>query len=75
MLAARTIISEVSPGLTCIGDSVSTSSNGDGNPSGTTSASASATTGNGASKNYAPVVTPAPILVAGAAAAMAYGAM
>jgi len=56
-LAKRTITSEVSPGLTCIGDSVSSSGSG--------------------SKNFAPVVTQAPVWIAGAAAVMgaAYGAM
>ncbi|TVY83729.1 hypothetical protein LSUE1_G001681 [Lachnellula suecica] len=82
VLAGRAITTEVKPGLTCIGDGVSSQSAGttiNTGGSGTSMASSMATAAGSAAtsmtSNPAPMMTQAPMLLAGVAVAMAYGAM
>jgi hypothetical protein len=85
-LVGRAVTTEVSSGLTCIGDSVSSydansmsvdgSSTMTGFGSMTSSASAGSTMMDSSSTGGVPIITPGPVLAMGAAAAaFAYGAM
>lgn len=85
-LVDRAITTEVSSGLTCIGDSVSsyaansigessTTSDSGSMTTSTSSGSVGAATMSSSSIGGMPMVTPGPILAMGIAAAFAYGAM
>jgi len=77
-LMARTITTEVTSGLTCVGDSVDSSTNAGftGMSVGDKTSSSGSGSSSSTSKAGVPMVTPGPVLAMGAAAAaFAYGAM